>query len=165
MFDAAYWTRKLGLNPHPEGGYYKETYRSEGSLLLKNDGQAKSRQYATAIYFLMETGNFSAFHRIKSDELWHFYYGDPLEVFYIDLSGVLQRILLGQNPENGETLQALVPASVWFASRPLKTGQYSLVGCTVSPGFDFEDFEMAKREELTHEFPAHQIIIEELTRD
>jgi len=165
MFEAAYWIQKLGLLAHPEGGFFKETYRSEGSLVLIDDGLEKSRHYATGIYFLMETGNFSAFHRIKSDELWHFYAGDPLEVFFIDHSGILQRHLLGQNPENGETLQALVPYNVWFASRPLKTGKYSLVGCTVSPGFDFEDFEMAKRDALTHEFPIHQVIIEELTRE
>ncbi|MFT6879391.1 MAG: putative cupin superfamily sugar epimerase [Psychromonas sp.] len=165
MFEAAYWIQKLALIPHPEGGFYRETYRSEDSLVLMVDGLEKRRHYATGIYFLMETSNFSAFHRIKSDELWHFYAGDPLEVFFIDDSGGLQRLLLGQNPENGEKLQALVPANLWFASRPLKNSRYSLVGCTVSPGFDFDDFEMAQSEVLTHKFPIHQVIIEELTRE
>ena len=113
----------------------------------------------------MEANNFSAFHRIMSDELWHFYAGDPLEVLYIDHKGHLRRILLGQNPVNGEQLQAVVPANTWFGSRPSNLSNYSLVGCTVSPGFDFQDFEMAKRAHLIQEFPEHTKIIEELTRE
>jgi len=162
MFDAAYWIQKLGLLPHPEGGFYKESYRSKESIILENN---KVRSHATAIYFLMEANNFSAFHRIMSDELWHFYAGDPLEVLYIDHKGHLRRILLGQNPVNGEQLQAVVPANTWFGSRPSNLSNYSLVGCTVSPGFDFQDFEMAKRAHLIQEFPEHTKIIEELTRE
>jgi predicted cupin superfamily sugar epimerase len=113
----------------------------------------------------MEEGNFSAFHRILSDEIWHFYAGHPLEVFYFDWSGKLVRLLLGNNPERGEVFQALVPAGVWFGSRPVQGGSYSLVGCTVSPGFDFQDFEMAKRSQLLAAYPEYGSIIEELTRD
>jgi predicted cupin superfamily sugar epimerase len=162
MINASYWIEKLGLLPHPEGGFYKETYRSEGSIVLDNK---KVRPHSTAIYFLMEAANFSAFHRIQSDELWHFYDGDPLEVFYFDKNGLLIRILLGSNPEKGEEMQAVVPAKAWFGSRPCDGSLYSLVGCTVSPGFDFEDFEMAKKNQLLMEYPEHAKIIEELTRD
>ena len=165
MKSAAYWIEKLNLKPHPEGGYYAETYRSEMSAETGHLDMNGKRSFATGIYFLMEDKNFSAFHRIKSDEMWHFYAGDPIEVFYFEKDGSLQRILLGNNPDNGERFQAVVPAGLWFASRPLRGGAFSLVGCTVSPGFDFQDFELAKREELLKEFPVHQDIIEELTRD
>ncbi|MGR3811231.1 cupin domain-containing protein [Jiulongibacter sp. NS-SX5] len=165
MKTAAYWIEKLHLNPHPEGGYFSETYRSELTVKTDDFGMPGKRNFATGIYFLMEKQNFSAFHRIKSDEMWHFYAGDPLEVFFIDSQGAVQRILLGNNPENGEVFQAVVPAGVWFGSRPVAGGSYSLVGCTVSPGFDFQDFEMAKRATLKAQYPEHQRIIEELTRD
>ena len=165
MKSAAYWIEKLNLQPHPEGGFYAETYRSEMSAETTQLGMDGSRSFATGIYFLMEHENFSAFHRIKSDEMWHFYAGDLLEVFYFETDGSLQRILLGNNPENGEVFQAVVPAGVWFGSRPVQGGAYALVGCTVSPGFDFQDFEMAKRKDLIKEFPDHHGIIEQLTRD
>jgi uncharacterized protein len=165
MLNAAYWIEKLNLLPHPEGGYFKETYRSNDTSTFQLGGLQKTRAHSTSIYFLMEKGNFSAFHRILSDEVWHFYAGESLEVFYIDHNGLLQRIFLGSNPENGEQLQGVVPANCWFASRPFLKSHYSLVGCTVAPGFDFEDFEMAKRASLIQEFPEHQKIIEELTRD
>jgi predicted cupin superfamily sugar epimerase len=97
--------------------------------------------------------------------MWHFYAGDPLEVFYLETDGSLQRILLGNNPDKGEVFQAVVPAGVWFGSRPVQGGAYALVGCTVSPGFDFQDFEMANRKDLLKEFPDHHGIIEQLTRD
>ena len=162
MYPADYWIDKLNLNPHPEGGFYAETYRSERTMEVPGLG---SRNYSTGIYFLMQEGNFSAFHRIKSDEMWHFYSGDALEIFYFDENGRLRNIRLGTDPEKGEVFQAVVPAGVWFASRPVKGGEYALVGCTVAPGFDFRDFEMAERENLRAQFPDHHSIIEQLTRD
>lgn len=156
---ASEWVRTLELKPHPEGGYYRETYRSAGTLLSPH-GQ---RHYSTAIYFLLEKGNFSAFHRIRSDELWHFYDGDPLLIYILNKEG-LRTVRLGKNPAAGELPQAVVPAHTWFASKVAEGGVFGLAGCTVSPGFDFADFQMAKRYQLLTEFPAHEDLILELTR-
>lgn len=153
--NAAHYIKTLELLPHPEGGYYKETYRSEGTIPLTQG----ERNYSTAIYFLLEKNNFSAFHKIKSDELWHFYAGDILEVIEITASGELKITELG--PDH---FQYCVPAGNWFGSRVKQGGSFSLVGCTVAPGFDFKDFEMAERSNLTKEFPQHTFIIGELTR-
>jgi uncharacterized protein len=156
--DAAHYIKQLALLPHPEGGYYKETYRSKEEIELKAFGG--KRNYSTAIYFLLEKGNFSAFHRIKSDELWHFYEGDPLEVIEIDAKGELKITELGK-----DKFQYGVPAGNWFGSRVKEGGNFSLVGCTVAPGFDFTDFEMAEREKLIKEFPNHSAIIKSMTRN
>ncbi len=160
---ASYFIEHLQLLPHPEGGYYKETYRSKETILFS--GFSGERNFSTAIYFLLEENNFSAFHKINSDELWHFYAGDALEVIEITLSGELKLTAIGNDLENGEQLQYVVPANTWFASRVKKGGKFSLVGCTVAPGFDFKDFEMAKRDELVRSFPNHKEVIEKLTRD
>lgn len=154
------------LLPHPEGGFYKETYRSIESILESAlPGRfSGDRNFSTAIYFLLEQGNFSAFHRIKSDECWHFYAGDTLEIYVIHPSGELQLIKLGKNIRNGETFQAVVPAGCWFASVPFIETAYAFVGCTVAPGFDFADFELAKANELIEEYPLHEEVIRKLTR-
>jgi len=131
------------------------------------------RNYSTTIYFLIEKNNFSAFHRIKSDEVWHFYEGDALEVVEIDLNGKLIKTQVGRGLKNGQTYQYMVKAGHWFGSRVLKGGEsfdglrtgFSFVGCTVAPGFDFKDFELAVRSELTDLFPEHAEIIEQLTRN
>lgn len=167
MKKASYWIEKYNLLDHPEGGYYAETYRSIGLIPQKalTGDFGGDRAYATGIYFLLENHHFSAFHRIKSDEMWHFYQGEALDIFVIyPESGRLEVIKLGDNPDGGETFQAVVPANTWFASRPASGSNYALVGCTVSPGFDFEDFDMADRETLQASFPQHAKLIEELTR-
>ena len=156
------WVKKLELEPHPEGGYYKETYRSSISSSFDNFGG--SRNASTAIYFMLTKGNFSAFHRIRSDEMWHFYDGEPVSIFVINDQGILKEIRLGLNIANGELPQALVPAGCWFASAVVAEGDYALVGCTVSPGFDFKDFELANREELVNSFPEHSELILNFTR-
>jgi predicted cupin superfamily sugar epimerase len=161
-----YWIKNLGLLPHPEGGYYKETYRSvdtlsEAALEGKHNGP---RNCSTAIYFLITKNSFSAFHKILSDELWHFYAGDPLEIFYFNENKELVTITLGKNPENSEVFQAVVPKNRWFGSRVVAGGEYSLLGCTVAPGFDFNDFEMAERSHLLASYPEHSQIITDLTR-
>ena len=161
-YSAQNWVEKLQLQPHPEGGYFKETYRS--SVSNNFDGFEGIRNVSTGIYFLLTKNNFSAFHRIKSDEMWHFYAGDALEIFVIDRNGKLEIIKLGTDLEHGEVPQAVVPANCWFASRVFKLGSFSLVGCTVAPGFDFADFEMAERDDLTKHYPQHTDIIRELTR-
>jgi uncharacterized protein len=165
MFDAKYWVEKLQMQSHPEGGFFAETYRST-EIISKNSLPKRfsgDRNYSTGIYFLLESHHFSAFHRIQSDEMWHFYAGETLNVYYIDDEGLMQIIRLGNNPENGEVFQAVVPAGVWFGSKPVNENSYSLVGCTVAPGFDFHDFEMANRDTLLAEYPQHEAIVKMLT--
>jgi predicted cupin superfamily sugar epimerase len=154
------------LLPHTEGGYYKETYRSGETIeaYALPETFAGKRNFSTAIYFLLEQGNFSAFHRIKSDECWHFYAGDTLNIYVLQLNGTLEIIKLGSNIKNGETFQAVVPAGCWFASAPAQGGSYCFVGCTVAPGFDFSDFELAKADELIREYLQHETLIKALTR-
>ena len=158
--------KELELLPHPEGGYYKETYRSEGIISQQclSPEFSGDRNMATGIYFLIEKGNFSALHKIKSDETWHFYYGDALEVIEINDEGKLTITKVGKDIIAGQTFQYTVKANTWFGSRVSSNGIFSLVGCTVYPGFDFNDFELAKKEELIKQFPQHQKIISELTR-
>lgn len=157
---------QYNLQPHPEGGWYCQTYKSNeqvaASALPTRFGA--SRAFSTAIYFLLEQGNFSAFHRIKSDECWHFYAGDPLLIYIIQQNGELKIISLGNDPEKGQTFQYVVPAKSWFASRPAPGSEYCFVGCTVSPGFEFEDFELAEADILSNEYPQHTMIIKELCR-
>jgi predicted cupin superfamily sugar epimerase len=128
-------------------------------------GFAGARAVSTAIYFLLENTNFSAFHRLRSDEVWHFYTGEPLAVHVIELQGRYSRILLGRDFEAGQVLQAVVPAGCWFASHVADWDSFALAGCTAAPGFDFEDFEMGKWEELVQVFPQHRELIERLTRE
>ena len=123
-----------------------------------------ARPVSTAIYFLLEGDNFSAFHRLQSDELWHFYAGAALTVHVIEAEGRYSAFQLGNDPEAGEVLQAVVKAGCWFASEVTDGKSFALVGCTVAPGFDFEDFELAKRAELVRNYPQHRKIIEKLTR-
>jgi len=166
MHTAKTITEKYALLPHPEGGYYKETYRAEEIIKQNALPQRFSgdRNFSTAIYFLLEQGNFSAFHKIKSDECWHFYAGETLLVYVITLTGKLEIIRLGNNIEKSETFQYIVPANCWFASEPAPETNYSFVGCTVAPAFDFVDFELAKAEELIKQYPEHKNIIQRLCR-
>ena len=164
--DATYWINKLQLTQHVEGGAFRETYRSELTiprtvlpLFFQGD-----RNASTSIYFLLASGQFSAFHRIASDEAWHFYFGDPLLVHEISHSGRLITHLLGANPEKGESFQTVVKAGSWFASVPAPGSEYALVGCTVAPGFDFADFELADRATLARQYPEHAELINQLTR-
>jgi predicted cupin superfamily sugar epimerase len=157
-----YWVEKLALLPHPEGGFYKETYRSPVEANFAGfDG---SRNAVTGIYFLLTKDNFSAFHKIESDEMWHFYAGDSLEIYRFSPQGDLEIINLGLDLEQGEVPQAVVPKDCWFASRVKSGGDYALVGCTVAPGFDFQDFELANRADLLKLYPQFTEIIEQLTR-
>ncbi|HZQ24673.1 MAG TPA: cupin domain-containing protein [Terriglobales bacterium] len=164
--DAKYWIEKLRLVPHPEGGYYRETYRAD--LLIPQSGLSPdfggARPASTAIYFLLEHGAFSAFHRLRSDEVWHFYAGGPLTVCVIDQTGRYSETLLGSDPDDGQVPQSVVPAGCWFGSRLRGRDSYALVGCTVAPGFDFQDFELARRADLIRLYPQHRTVIETLTR-
>lgn len=151
----------FNMTKHPEGGAFVETYRSNETSHFNNfQGE---RHYSTGIYFLLRKGERSAFHKIKSDEMWHFYQGDALELFEITPDGKLIRTVIGSDFLSGEKLQYVVPAHHWFASRSL--GKYSLVGCTVAPGFDFNDFELAKKSELINKYPEHEMVIQELSQE
>jgi predicted cupin superfamily sugar epimerase len=157
--------RELDLQPHPEGGYFRETYRASESLaaaaLPRRFGGERS--ISTAIYFLLEGGQASRLHRIKADEVWHFYAGDPLIVVEIDAAGVLKTTRLGGDLGAGAVYQHVVPAGSWFGASPAEGGQFALVGCTVAPGFDFADFELADRAAFLAEYPEHQDWIRRLT--
>jgi len=153
----------LDLAPHPEGGYFRETYRateSIGAAALPLNG---ARSISTAIYFLLEAGQCSHLHRIRSDEVWHFYAGDPLIVVEIDAAGSLKTTRLGGDLGAGGVYQHVVPAGVWFGAIPADGGRFSLVGCTVAPGFDFADLQLADREKLLAEYPRLQDWICRLT--
>jgi len=164
--DARYWIEKLGLERHPEGGYFRETYRSEEAIPPRGlpERFAGPRSVATAIYFLLGDGDFSALHRIASDELWHFYGGAPLTLHVIEPQGDYAQIKLGADPEKGQAFQAVVSAGCWFGATLDEPQSYALVGCTVAPGFDFADFEMGRREELLLRYPLQRDIILKLTR-
>ncbi|MFD2720856.1 cupin domain-containing protein [Hymenobacter monticola] len=149
----------LQLQPHPEGGYYRETYRA--ALEIAADSGAL-RNVSTAIYYLLENDNRSHFHRIQSDELWFFHQGQPLEVLLLQ-NGELTILTLGHDVTQGELLQAVVPAHTWFGARVQGGTGFALVSCTVAPGFDFADFELADRARLTEEFPEYAPVIEQMT--
>lgn len=143
------------LRSHPEGGYYAETYRAARG--------ADGRSHATAIYFLLPAGESSKLHRLKSDEGWHFHLGGALIVAEIDLHGKVTETRLGNDVLNGEKPQHVVPAGRWFGAYAAPGTAYSFVSCTVSPGFEFEDFEMAERGALTKAFPHAAALIHKLT--
>ncbi len=147
------------LKKHPEGGYFSETYRSTEIIQT----QAGQRNLTTCIYYLLPQGSFSKFHRIQSDEIWHFYLGGPMVLYEITSNGSLIETVLGQDLKLKQRLQYVVKAGHWFGGCPLSESEFSLVGCTVSPGFDFRDFEMADRKELLKSFPQLGNIIETLT--
>lgn len=165
MKSAEYWIEKLGLLAHPEGGFYRETYRSSESipaegLPLRFDGH---RNFSTSIYFLLRSEDRSLFHRIKSDELWHFHQGGSLTLYVLH-EGKLSLKKLGGNPDEGESLQVIVPANCWFGAIVNTPDSFVLAACTVAPGFDFRDFEMATRAELIASYPNYEKEIIKLTK-
>lgn len=157
--------RLLDLEPHPEGGYFKETYRSTGHIDGESLGSAYQgkRNFSTCIYFLLTSDSFSAFHRIKQDEIWHFYDGSPIRLHAISEEGIHTSHVISRDLDHGQIPQLIVPGGSWFASEVIDPDSYSLVGCTVSPGFSFEDFELKSRAELVALFPKHEEIIARLT--
>lgn len=158
--------RQLNLIPHPEGGYYRETHRStqtipSAALLNDYDGE---RSVSTAIYYLITKDSFSALHRIRSDELFHFYGGDPVSMIQIHPNGQQDTFTLGCRIDQGDTPQVLVPQNTWQGLKLNPGGEYALLGCTVAPGFDFKDFQMGSRADLMEQFPMHRSVIREYTR-
>lgn len=134
------YIENLQMLPHPEGGYYKECFRS--NLEMNFNGFEGKRSVCTSIYFLLEKGQTSALHRIKSDEIWYFHDGQTLEIIELDSEGKEIVTRLGKDLTNGEVLQHVVPANTWFGARLAPESEFCLVGCQVSPGFDFKDFEL-----------------------
>ncbi|WP_079474831.1 cupin domain-containing protein [Marinococcus halophilus] len=155
------WITQLRLEPHPEGGFFRQTMKSE-----KNITTAKGRNRAqyTSIHFLVRSGEPSRLHRLESDEMWYFHTGTPLDVHMIHPeSGRHEIMTLGPNPANDEVLQGLVPKGIIFGAEVRKPEQFALVSCVVVPGFEFADFELPARDKLTAAYPEHKEIIERLT--
>jgi predicted cupin superfamily sugar epimerase len=167
VLNATYWIGRLNLQPHPEGGFFRQTYRAP--LVIPQsalpDTFRGSRNASTAIYFLLEGHDFSTLHRLAADEVWHFYIGSALLIHSIDPDGHHSVMKLGQNVEASEQLQCVVAAGYWCGSRLEVADAYALVGCTVAPGFDFADFEIAQRADLLAQYPQHRKVIVELTRE
>lgn len=170
---AAYWIERLGLAPHPEGGYFRETYRAAESIPAAGLPArfAGARTFSTAVYYLLQGDDVSALHRIAADEVWHHYTGAPLALAIIDPDGRLTTPLLGTDADHGESFQLVVPAGAWFgatlaraAHEPDHAPAFALVGCTVAPGFEFADLEIGRRAELLRQYPEHRAVIERLTR-
>ena len=161
-----FWIEKLKLQPHPEGDYYRETYRC--SEVIPHNSLPKrytaERSFATAIYFLLKSNQVSAFHRIQSDEQWHFYQGSSVEVYIITHTGQLQKHTLGTDVDGGDEFQLIIPFGCWFAARVPKPDSFALVGCCVSPGFDFHDFELADAKSLLEHYPQHSELIRMFNR-
>jgi predicted cupin superfamily sugar epimerase len=148
--------RALGLKPHPEGGYYHETYRASAQVQTPRGPRAAG----TAIYYLLPRGAIAAWHQVASDEVWHFYDGAPLTL-YLLREGGLETVVLGRDVERGERPQVVIPAGVLQAG--LTSGDYTLVGCTVAPGFDFADWEMPPRATLLARYPEHAELMHQLS--
>ncbi|MFT3981419.1 MAG: cupin domain-containing protein [Ferruginibacter sp.] len=154
MYTAAYFIEKLELQPHVEGGYYKEIYRSP----LKTG----DRSLATTIYFLLEGEQLSRFHQLTADEIWFFHYGDAILIHQISTTGELFSQKLGMNLADNEAPQLLIPAGTIFASEMINKNSFALMSCLVSPGFEFADFTLFGKEELKNIWPQHEAIIERL---
>jgi uncharacterized protein len=159
--------KRLELKPHPEGGYYRETYRSSDTipvtaLASRYNG---ARSVSTSIYYMLDTNTFSAMHRVKSDEVYHFYSGDPLELLLLYPDGKTEVVIIGSDIAAGHYPQFVIPRDCWQGSRVRPGGSYSLIGATVAPGFDFADFEIGKRADLVAQYPAQSDLISALTRE
>jgi len=160
---AKYYIQKLQLEKHPEGGYFREVYRSGEMISIDAPKKNLKRNVSTSIYFLLEGSQISKFHRLKSDELWHFYDGDSIKVYILDEKGKLTETVLGKKMEDEEVFQTVIKNNNWFAAEVMNKRSFALIGCTVSPGFDFSDFELANREFLLDSFPIHKNLILKFT--
>ena len=160
------WVKYLQLEPHPEGGWYREVYRASETIARNALPERFSgdRAFATSIYYLLGPGDFSALHRINQDEVWHWYDGAGLSVEVMAPDGGRQTHKLGRDVAAGERPMAVVPAGSWFGARVADEASYTLAGCTVSPGFDFADFDMPSRLDLLQRFPQHREFITRFTR-
>jgi uncharacterized protein len=161
---ADYWVQKLGLQPHPEGGFYKEVYRSIEEIAKENLPARfpGARAFATSIYYLLRANDFSAFHRIQSDEIWSYVDGGSANIYSIAADGQLKKEILGAG--EGAVPQVIVPNRTWFAADLVDKKSYLLASCFVAPGFDFADFELADKEKLLQLYPLHKDTIEKFAK-
>lgn len=161
-----YLIEKLDLQPHPEGGFYAQTYRSNEMIpaTALPDRFNGERCFSTTILYLIQKGDFSGFHRIKSDECWYFHEGGSITIHVIGTDGNYKNIVLGKKLRDGDFFQCVVPAGAWFAVEPSIETEFALTGCSVSPGFDFRDFELAEKKILSDQFPQHSELINRLCR-
>jgi predicted cupin superfamily sugar epimerase len=158
----------LNLQEHPvEGGYFLETYKSSQTITVENlpPGYKGDRSFSTAIYYMLVPGTYSEMHRLKGDEVFHFYSGSPVEMLQLFPDGSGKKIIIGNDIMQGESPQVLAPAGVWQGSRLLPGGDFALMGATVAPGFDYSDYQSGKREELVLEYPQFKELISLLTRE
>lgn len=166
--EAALLSKLLNLKPHPEGGYFVEVYKSSDQVRLYNNNRYdhETRQAGSSIYYLLNQNNFSAWHRLKSDEVWHFYRGSSVNIYIIDGDGNLSIHLLGDLlTTDGASHQVCIRAGNYFAAENVDKETYSLVGCTVSPGFEYKDFELVEGDRLLKAFPQHQDIIKKFSNN
>ncbi|HJT83669.1 MAG TPA: cupin domain-containing protein [Nitrososphaeraceae archaeon] len=158
--NSQYWIEKLGLVKHVEGGYYKQIYASR-----KQCQEYNIKNLATCIFYLLEGKDFSAFHRINADEIWHFFLGSSLTLYNINENESEMKInKLGKDFEKSENLQVIIPEGDWFAAEVDDRSSFTLVGCTVIPGFEYKNFEIGKKESLLEKFPPYKDLIEKLCR-
>lgn len=155
----------LGLQPHLEGGFFAETYRAEETVAREAlpERYPGPRSHGTAIYYLLTPGTCSAMHRIRSDEIFHFHLGDPVEMLHLWPDGSGQVVACGSDIRAGQQLQVVVPRGVWQGARLHPGGRFALLGTTVAPGFEYEDFEAGRREDLVRTYPAFREMITALT--
>ena len=164
--NASYIIKHLGLTRLPdEGGFYRETYRSSETISHSAlpPRYTAEKAFGTAIYYLITTDTFSSLHRLPSDEVFHFYLGDPVTMLQLHPDGSGEIIILGNNIREGHCLQCAVPMSVWQGLMLKDGGSYALLGTTMTPAFDFSDFELGKREDLIKKYPDYSHIIKRLT--
>ncbi|MCK5823734.1 MAG: cupin domain-containing protein [Bacteroidales bacterium] len=166
MKTKAFWVEKLDLKRHPEGGFYKELYRS--SIKITDDNLPSSfdgdRNIATSIYYLLGGKEVSHFHKIESDEIWYHHYGSPITIHVIDQDRNYKKISLGNPDEEHPQFQATIPANSFFGATVEEDNSYALAGCMVTPGFDFADFLIVDRDEMLRQYPEYSEIIIALTR-
>ncbi|MBN1647801.1 MAG: cupin domain-containing protein [Spirochaetales bacterium] len=166
MQTAEYWIHRLGLVNHPEGGFFRETYRSP-ELIVRAALPARfsgERCFSTCIYYLLQRDEFSAFHRIRQDEIWHLYDGSGVFIHIINEEGIYSRSGLATGSDSESAPQVTVPAGSYFAAELMDKSSFTLCGCTVAPGFDFADFELPSPEFLIERFPGYGELIGRLTR-
>jgi uncharacterized protein len=162
--DASYWIKTLGLQRHPEGGHYREVYRScetlQGKVLPERF--SGDRSFGTAIYYLLEGREFSAFHQLKQDEVFHFYDGTPAIVYTLQSQGLVA-YRLGRDPKKGQLPMLVLPSGTVFALELESHHGFALMGCTVCPGFDYKDLEILARDDLIRQFPEHFELVQRLS--
>lgn len=166
MNDAAFWINKLHLEPHPEGGYYKESYRSN-TIISANDLKAThddERISSSLIYYLLKSDECSQFHRLKSDEVWIYNQGTALNLHILDCNGKYTKRVLGADIEQGEDMQVTVPANCWFAAELILDKSFALLTCMVTPGFVFDDFELADKSQLLRLYPGNCNLINRISK-